>query len=119
MRRETVLCLNKNIKVVALLTVLKTLATCRASKIGTGRWTVGLRIPVSGKRFFSSPKRPEQLSKPPSLLLNGYCNSFPGVKLTTNEWSYTYIFLRLQGVDRDFLPVFLHACLVAGIAQSV
>jgi hypothetical protein len=50
---------------------------------------VGVRVPVDS-RIFSSPRRPDGLCDPPSLLSNGYRGSFPegksgrGVKLATH-----------------------------------
>jgi hypothetical protein len=43
-------------------------------------WTVQSLNPDRGRRFFSSPKRPNRLWSPPSLPLNGYRDSFPGAK---------------------------------------
>jgi hypothetical protein len=37
---------------------------------------VGVRVPV-GARIFSSPRRPDRLWGPPSLLSNGYWGRFP------------------------------------------
>jgi hypothetical protein len=42
---------------------------------------VGVRVPV-GSRIFSSPRRPDRLWGPPSILSNGYRGSFPGGKAT-------------------------------------
>jgi hypothetical protein len=39
----------------------------------------GVRVPV-GSRIFSSPRHPDRLWGPPSLLSNGYGGSFPGGK---------------------------------------
>jgi hypothetical protein len=45
-----------------------------------GRVTVRSSSPGKDKRFFCSPKRPDWLCGPPSLLLNGYRGSFPRTK---------------------------------------
>jgi len=58
---------------------------------------------LDSRRFSSSPKHPDQLRGPSSLLLDGQYSSFPGVKWqgheanhsppsgaeVKNEWSYT------------------------------
>ena len=41
------------------------------------------------KRFFSSPKRPDLLWAPPSILLTGYRNSFPGIKRPGREVNHS------------------------------
>jgi len=78
------------------------------ARIWAGR--TGNRIPV-GKEIFS-PKRPDQLCGPTSLLFNWYRYSFPGIKRpggtvhhappsraeVKNEWSST-----------TFLPIYLHS----------
>ena len=45
----------------------------------------GVRIPVRGKRFFCSPKRPHRLCGPHSLLSSGHRNSFPVLKWSRRE----------------------------------
>jgi hypothetical protein len=40
-------------------------------------WTAGVRFPA-GAKLFSSPQRPDSTWGPPSLLYNGYRDSFPG-----------------------------------------
>ena len=73
--------------------------------------------PGRDKRFFSSPKRPNQLLGPISFLVDGYLCSFQRVKLAEreaahspassaevkNDWSYTSTPpLRRHGLDKDF-----------------
>ena len=70
--------------------------------------------PSRDKRFISSPKRPNRLCDPPSLLFIGYRGSFPGIKQpgsqfnhsppfsveVKSEWSYTATPpIRLRAVD--------------------
>jgi hypothetical protein len=61
----------------------------RTSGYGLDVRGVGVRVPI-GSRIFSSPRRPDQLWGPPSLLSNGYRwlflrgESDRGVKLTTH-----------------------------------
>jgi hypothetical protein len=49
-----------------------------------------MKIPVRSKRFLYSPRSPDRLLSPPTLLSNGFTASFPsgknslGVKLTTH-----------------------------------
>jgi hypothetical protein len=79
-------------------------------------WTVWGSNPGRSKRFFSSPKCPDQLWGLPSLLFNGYWGSFPGVKRLENEvnhllpssaevkdeWIYTSTPpICLHGADRE------------------
>jgi hypothetical protein len=45
--------------------------------------------PSSGKRFFSSPKCPDQLWGLPNFLFSGYCGSFPGVKQAVHEVNHS------------------------------
>jgi hypothetical protein len=60
----------------------KTLHSNRDSSVGIatgyklGDGGVGVRVPV-GSRIFSSPRRPDRLLGPPSLLSNGYLGFFP------------------------------------------
>jgi len=57
----------------------------------------GPRFGSQQKRFFSSPKCPDQLWGTPSILFSGYWDRFPGVKWlayeVTNEWRYTSLHL--------------------------
>jgi len=69
------------------------------------------------RRFFFSPKHPDQLWGPPSFLFNGYIGSFPRVQQlehdvdyspasgtkVKNKWSYTSTpHICLHGMNRDF-----------------
>jgi hypothetical protein len=47
-----------------------------ATDYGLDDGGVGVRVPV-GSRIFSSPRRPDRLWDPPSLLSNGYWMLFP------------------------------------------
>ena len=54
-------------------------------------WMVWGLNPGRAKKFFSSPKRPDQLWSPPTLQFNVYCGSFirikqPGRELTSMQW---------------------------------
>ena len=48
-------------------------------------WTVQVSNPGEEKKVFSSPKRPNRLWGPPSLLFNSYRCSFPGIKRLEHE----------------------------------
>jgi len=52
-------------------------------------WTAWGSNPGRGMRFFSSPKCPDQLWRPPSFLLNGEWGSFPGVKWSRHETDHS------------------------------
>ena len=84
-------------------------------------WTVGISIPGRGKGSFFSPKRPDLLWRPHTLLLIGYRGSLPEVKLpgcdvhqwppcsaeVKNEWNYvSAILLCLHGMERDSCTLF-------------
>jgi hypothetical protein len=56
----------------------------------------GARIPVRDKGFLSSPKRPDRLWHPPSLLFNGYRVSFQGVKRPRREVDHFPLVRRLK-----------------------
>ena len=77
--------------------------------------------PGSGKKFSSSPKRPDPLWGPLSLIFSGYVGSYPWAKLPgcavghssasgaefRNVWSCTSTpFLCLHGVDKDIVTFF-------------
>jgi len=59
-----------------------------AARLQAGQARNYSSIPSRNKRFFSSPKHPNQLWRPASLLITGYLEFFPwgssewGVKLT-------------------------------------
>jgi hypothetical protein len=65
--------------VLYYIILLEPVYQSRCSNLATG-WTVRGSNPGRGKIFFSSPKRPDGLWGPPSLLFNGYRGFFPGVK---------------------------------------
>jgi len=51
-------------------------------------WTVWGSNPVTGKRFSSSPNRPDRVWGPPGLLFNGYRISFREVKRPARELNH-------------------------------
>jgi hypothetical protein len=65
--------------------ILPTILRSRDSSVGTATGYglddrgIGVGVPV-GSRIFSSPRRPDRLWGPPSLLPNGYGGLFHGVK---------------------------------------
>jgi hypothetical protein len=61
-------------------------------------------ISGTGKIFFSSPRRPNRLWGPPSLLCNEYLNLFPrkGVKRPGYEADHLYVVPRSRMVDLYF-----------------
>jgi hypothetical protein len=67
------------------------------------------RVSNSGrvKRFYSSPERPDRFWGPPSLLLNGYRDFFPGLKrhgLILIADLYVVPNLRMSGAIPLLLP---------------
>jgi hypothetical protein len=79
-------------------------------------WTVRGSNCGRSKRFYPSPKRPDRLWSPSSLIFNGYRGSYPGVKRpgrevkssplfsakVKSEWRYTYTAtICLYSVDRE------------------
>jgi hypothetical protein len=64
--------------------------------------------PGRGKIFFSSPKRPDRLWCPPSILLNGYRGSFPGVRRSEGDadrWPPSAAEVKNESSP---LPIYLH-----------
>lgn len=61
---------------------------CTAARLRDGR--SGIRVPVWGKTFYSSPKGPDRLWGPPSHLFNGYRVSFPRVKRPVRKVAHTH-----------------------------
>jgi hypothetical protein len=52
-------------------------------------WMVQGLYTGSGKRLYSSPQRPDQLSGPKSLIFTVYWGSFPGVKQPEHELNHS------------------------------
>jgi hypothetical protein len=46
-----------------------------STRLRTGH--TGVRLPNGTRYFFPSPERPERIRSPPSLLLDGYRDTFP------------------------------------------
>ena len=93
---------------------------CRQSSDQATGWLVWDSNPGRDKRCFSSPKAPDQLWGPPTLLLNvfqGSClevkwpeiqvtNSLPSSAEVMIEWTYTPTPpVCLHGMDRKTLPI--------------
>jgi len=75
------------------------------TKLRAGRF--GVRIPAGGKRVSSSPKRPDRLWGPPSVLLIWHGSSFPGVKRRGHDVDpYPHTELRLNMSARGALSPF-------------
>jgi len=77
-------------------------------------WTVGGKIANKGKRVFSSTKRSDLISVPPSLLFIGqrvkrqWRKSDCSAKVK-NEWSYTTAStICLRGVDRNVFCFYIY-----------
>jgi hypothetical protein len=59
-----------------------------ATTYGLDDWGVEVLVPV-GSRSFSSPRRPDRLWGPPSLVYNGYLGLFPQVKRQGREAAHS------------------------------
>jgi len=61
------------------------------TRLWTGHPRNSSSIPGTCKRLFSSPKWPDQLSGPPSLLVNGYCRLFRQVGKQTGHEAASHL----------------------------
>jgi hypothetical protein len=75
-------------------------------------WTIEGSIPSRIKRSFSSPKHPDQLWIPPSLLLNDYLGSFLEVKQPGHEMDHSPPTSAEIKNEWDYIPIAANAFMV-------
>jgi len=75
-------------------------------------WTIGDSIPSRNKISFSSPKHPDQLWIPPSLLFNDYLGSFLEVKQPGHETDHSPPTIAEIKNEWNYIPIAPYAFMV-------
>jgi hypothetical protein len=75
-------------------------------------WLIEGSIPSRIRRSFSSPKHPDQLWIPPSLLLKDYLGSFPEVKQSGHESDHSPPTIAEIKTEWNYIPIAPYAFIV-------